>query len=61
MASAPHVTTGYTSLDSILDGLRMGDNVVWKVVTIEDYQSLLAQKNIDFSIFMKCLIKFFDC
>jgi Pyruvate phosphate dikinase, AMP/ATP-binding domain len=41
MASAPHVTTGYASLDSILDGLRIGDNVVWKVDTIEDYQSFV--------------------
>jgi hypothetical protein len=32
------VTTGFNGLDEILDGLRMGDNVVWKVDSIEDYQ-----------------------
>ena len=32
------VTTGFDGLDEILDGLRMGDNVVWKVDSIEDYQ-----------------------
>jgi len=32
------VTTGFKGLDDILDGLRIGDNVVWKVDTIEDYQ-----------------------
>ena len=32
------VTTGFKGLDDILDGLRIGDNVVWKVDTIEDYR-----------------------
>ena len=32
------VTTGFKGLDDILDGLRIGDNVVWKVDIIEDYQ-----------------------
>lgn len=32
------VTTGFSGLDEILDGLRIGDNVVWKVDSIEDYQ-----------------------
>ena len=32
------VTTGFRGLDEILDGLRIGDNVVWKVDTIEDYR-----------------------
>ncbi len=31
------VTTGFSGLDDILDGLRIGDNVVWKVDSIEDY------------------------
>lgn len=32
------VTTGFKGLDEILDGLRIGDNVVWKVDSIEDYK-----------------------
>ena len=32
------VTTGFNGLDEILDGLRIGDNVVWKVDIIEDYR-----------------------
>ena len=32
------VSTGYIELDKILDGLRIGDNVVLKVETIEDYR-----------------------
>lgn len=36
------VTTGFSGLDEILDGLRLGDNVVWKVDSIEDYQYFVA-------------------
>ena len=32
------VTTGFTGLDDILDGLRIGDNVVWKVDSVDDYR-----------------------
>ncbi|MFC2077145.1 RAD55 family ATPase, partial [candidate division KSB1 bacterium] len=32
------VTTGFNGLDEILDGLRIGDNVVWRVDDISDYQ-----------------------
>ena len=32
------VTTGFSGLDEILDGLRLGDNVVWKVDNIDDYR-----------------------
>jgi hypothetical protein len=32
------VTTGFSGLDEILDGLRLGDNVVWKVDSIDDYR-----------------------
>lgn len=32
------VSTGYAELDNILDGLRIGDNVVLKVESIEDYR-----------------------
>jgi len=36
------VTTGFSGLDDILDGLRIGDNVVWKVDSIDDYRYFVA-------------------
>lgn len=36
--SAQWATTGLDGLDQILDGLRIGDNVVWTVDAIEDYR-----------------------
>jgi len=38
MKTHPWVTTGIDGLDAILDGLRVGDNVVWKVRSVADYQ-----------------------
>lgn len=38
MNSADWVSTGYSELDSILEGLRMGDNVVLKVESIDNYR-----------------------
>ncbi|MFO7577830.1 MAG: PEP/pyruvate-binding domain-containing protein [Pelovirga sp.] len=38
MDAARRVSTGYAELDDILDGLRIGDNVVLKVESIEDYR-----------------------
>ncbi len=38
MDSTAHVTTGFKGLDDILDGLRIGDNVVWSVDSLEDYR-----------------------
>ena len=32
------VSTGLRGLDDILNGLRLGDNVVWRVDTIDDYR-----------------------
>ncbi len=32
------VTTGFTGLDGILDELRIGDNVVWRIDNVSDYQ-----------------------
>ncbi len=32
------VSTGHPGLDDVLDGLRIGDNVVWRVGDIEDYR-----------------------
>ena len=31
------VTSGLVSLDQVLQGLRLGDNVVWQVDRLEDY------------------------
>ena len=42
MESSARVTTGYAGLDSILDGLRIGDNVVWKVDSIADYRNFVG-------------------
>jgi hypothetical protein len=36
------VTTGLPTLDTILEGLRLGDNVVWRVDSIGDYRSFVA-------------------
>jgi hypothetical protein len=38
MTDTRRVTTGFPALDEILDGLRIGDNVVWKVESIDDYR-----------------------
>lgn len=55
MQSSERVSTGYAGMDEILDGLRIGDNVVLKVDSIEDYryfvgpfvdQALVAKKNV---------------
>ncbi|SPD75642.1 Pyruvate phosphate dikinase PEP/pyruvate-binding [uncultured Desulfobacterium sp.] len=37
-----HVSTGWQSLDGIIDHLRKGDNVVWQVDSIDDYQRLVT-------------------
>lgn len=41
MAYNEHVTTGWASLDTIIDNLRRGDNVVWQVDSIDDYQRMV--------------------
>lgn len=41
MAHYSHVSTGWESLDTIIDHLRRGDNVVWQVDSIDDYQRLV--------------------
>ena len=38
MKSTFPASTGLTGLDEILNGLRLGDNVVWQVDEIEDYR-----------------------
>jgi hypothetical protein len=42
MENVTRITTGYAGLDNILDGLRIGDNVVWKVESIEDYRYFIG-------------------
>lgn len=42
MASYASVSTGWESLDRIIDHLRPGDNVVWQVDAIDDYQRLVT-------------------
>ena len=36
------VTTGLPGLDAILGGLRLGDNVVWRVDSVDDYRAFIA-------------------
>jgi pyruvate,water dikinase len=38
----PAMTTGLPGLDRVLKGLLSGDNVVWQVDTIEDYQAVVT-------------------
>lgn len=35
---ADRVSTGLAGLDEVLDGLRIGDNVVWRVSDLDDYR-----------------------
>ncbi len=42
MAYQSHVSTGWRSLDKIIDHLRRGDNVVWQVDEIDDYKRLVT-------------------
>jgi hypothetical protein len=42
MTSYTSVSTGWESLDQIIDHLRPGDNVVWQVDAIDDYQRLVT-------------------
>jgi hypothetical protein len=40
--SAERVSTGLQGLDEILDSLRIGDNVVWRIDSIADYRSFVT-------------------
>lgn len=42
MTSPSHITTGWDSLDLIIDHLRTGDNVVFQVDRLDDYQRLVS-------------------
>jgi hypothetical protein len=39
---AERVSTGLQGLDEILDSLRIGDNVVWRIDSIADYRSFVT-------------------
>lgn len=41
MAETQRISTGIEDIDRILDGLRIGDNVVWKVDEIADYKDFV--------------------
>jgi pyruvate, water dikinase len=40
--SAPAVSTGLAGIDRVLHGIEPGDNIVWEVDTIEEYQELVT-------------------
>ncbi|MFH2058307.1 MAG: PEP/pyruvate-binding domain-containing protein [Pseudomonadota bacterium] len=42
MAYFSHVSTGWESLDNIIDHLRRGDNVVWQVDDLDAYRKLVS-------------------
>ncbi len=42
MAYYSHVSTGWESLDNIIDHLRWGDNVVWQVDDLDAYRKLVS-------------------
>ncbi len=42
MSYISRVSTGWESLDAVIDHLRRGDNVVWQVDAFDDYQRLAA-------------------
>ncbi len=42
MSSENKVSTGISGLDEVIDMLRVGDNVVWQVQTIEDYRKVVS-------------------
>jgi hypothetical protein len=50
MAAFDKISSGYTGLDRTLDWIRIGDNVVWQVSTVEEYRRLaipFAEKAIE--------------
>ena len=34
-------TTGLASLDDVLRGVRRGDNIVWQIESLDEYQALV--------------------
>lgn len=42
MDSSGRVTTGVPAVDRVIDGLRLGDNVVWQVDSMDDYRAFVT-------------------
>ncbi len=40
--ASPAISTGLPGLDQVLDGLRVGDNVVWRVTDLDDYRRFVT-------------------
>ncbi|MCK7542614.1 PEP/pyruvate-binding domain-containing protein [Marinobacter bryozoorum] len=40
--ATPVISTGLPGLDQVLDGLRIGDNVVWRVTDLDDYRRFVT-------------------
>ncbi|MGM0570020.1 PEP/pyruvate-binding domain-containing protein [Marinobacter sp.] len=40
--ATPMISTGLPGLDQVLDGLRIGDNVVWRVTDLDDYRRFVT-------------------
>ena len=38
MAAFDKIRSGFEGLDEMLDSIRLGDNVVWQVQTVEDFR-----------------------
>lgn len=41
MEISSKISTGMRGFDSVIDSLRLGDNVVWKVETVDDYRHMV--------------------
>ncbi len=42
MSGPPDLTTGLPELDAVLCGVQRGDNIVWQIEALEDYQTLVT-------------------
>ena len=42
MDGSGRVTTGVQAVDQVIDGLRLGDNVVWQVDSMDDYRAFVT-------------------
>jgi len=50
MSGHGRVSTGSRGLDAVVDGLRLGDNVVWQVDEVDDYREMVdafVQRSLD--------------
>ena len=41
MARFDRVSSGIPDMDKVLDSIRLGDNVVWRVVSLDDFKVFL--------------------